>query len=76
MGMEIVEEEDEKLIRFYKEIVTLLEGGNVTEKELEALQDFYIQFKLVNETVNNEDVLKYMYLGWYIHNLRNDLRNI
>ncbi len=74
--MEIVEEEDEKLIRFYKEIVTLLEGGNVTEKELEALQDFYIQFKLVNETVNNEDVLKYMYLGWYIHNLRNDLRNI
>jgi hypothetical protein len=73
MGIEI-DNESTKLLRFYKQIVASLEAKQLNKNEMEALNEFYIKYQSVNDIILNQDeFLKYMYLGWYIYKIREDI---
>ena len=69
----------EKLLQFYKNIVEDLENKNVSPKyehKLGEMMREYIYFQKYKNDLNNKEMQKYLFLGWYIYNCLNKNENL
>ena len=59
----------EKLLKFYKNIVSDLEEGVSPKYELKLgeMMREYIYFQRYKRELDDKDMLKYLFLGWYVY---------
>ena len=61
----------DKLLQFYKNIVEDLENENVSSKYQHILGEMmreYIYFRKYKKNLDDKNLQKYLFLGWYIYN--------
>ena len=70
--MEINNRDD--ILQFLKDITLKIENKQINEQEMQLLGEFYISFKFrenfdkeLNEEISDEDMIKFLILGWYIY---------
>jgi len=65
----------QSLIQFIEMYSARLKSGELTSDEMRRLFTFYISERFVEEAKREpkeeEELLKYMSLGWYIYNTKN-----
>ena len=66
--------DNDKLIDFLDETSKLMKEKKLSENQTRIIGEFYMAFKF-NENVDNisdlseKDVVKFLFLGWYIYNM-------
>lgn len=57
-----------KAISFLKDLTESLENNNIQPDKIQLINDFILSYKFQSQSSHSEkDLLKYMSLGWYIH---------
>ena len=69
-------ETKQNLILFFKNMADDIENDKLTEKELRSSSEFYMSYLVQNEIDNDQnihvsekDLIKFLFLGWYIYNI-------
>ena len=69
-------ETKQNLILFFKNMADDIENDKLTEKELRSSGEFYMSYLVQNEIDNDQnihvsekDLIKFLFLGWYIYNI-------
>ena len=61
----------EELLIFLKQLINNIENGSIKDDKLQMITEFRNKYLFNNADNNNDlseaDVLKYLYLGWYIY---------
>ena len=68
----------EKLLQFYKNIVKDLENKNISPKyehKLGEMMREYIYFQRYKNDLDDKEMQKYLFLGWYIYNCLDENEN-
>ena len=64
---------DEELISFLKSTLSDLETNRISDQERQTLSEFYLLCKFktdyasMKEEISEEDMVKFLVLGWYIY---------
>ena len=69
----------EQLLQFYKNIVNDLENKNISPKyehKLGEMMREYIYFQRYKNDLDDKEMQKYLFLGWYIYSCLNKNENL
>lgn len=60
---------EEDLINFMETVIDKLKNKTLTEIELKHVSEFYIAFKFIDikNELSDQELIKFLSLGWYIY---------
>ena len=70
----MISDTDKKLIPFLRKLADNIENETILPEEMKRVGDFFIKYTCINNVQKNnrefskEDLMKFIFLGWYIYN--------